>query len=207
MPETTSFLDALPKPDTLKLDSLPSDPSATLSIDLGLGSVGEELGKVHAGEADPLAEAPDLGNAPSPAAIQRALDEPLNAAKAIDGPALIARARATLPTQAPAPAFDVQGPIKGITDQLLPPGAAIQMPSEIPMPEGIGDFSAPLRRLAEVGAATPMKLLQAMLAVLDKLVNTATDVDRLRQYTVEALGEILAAQSGALSDGLPLPAL
>ena len=206
MPETSIF-DALPTTDALgpALAMLPTSVSLP-AVDVT--SLGADIGRSAPGGGDPLAGTmPDLSAAPSTAAFRRALDEPLAAATAIDGPSLIAGARGSLPAQAPAPAFDVQGVIKGITDPVLPAGTGVTVPASIPMPAELGDFSAPLRRLGEAGAATPLRLLQAMLAVLQKLVETATDVDRIKTYTAEALGEILVAQTGILRDRLPLATL
>jgi hypothetical protein len=205
MPET--LFDALPSTDALgpALATLPT--SVTLPA-VDVTSLGADIGSKAPTGGDPLAGTmPDLSDAPSPAGFRRALDEPLAAATAVDGPSLIAQARGSLPAQAPAPTFDVQSPIKGITDAVLPQGTAVPVPSNLAMPPELGDFSAPLRRLAEAGAATPLRLLQAMLAVLQKLVDTATDVDKIKTYTAEALGEILIAQTSTLRDRLPLATL
>jgi hypothetical protein len=206
MPDTSIF-DALPTTDSLgtALNMLPTSVKLP-AVDVT--TLGADIGRSAPGGGDPLAGTlPDLSAAPSVATFRRGLDEPLAAATAIDGPSLIARAKGSLPAQAPAPTFDVQGVIKGITDPVLPAGTGVTVPSTLPMPPELGDFSAPLRRLGEAGAATPLRLLQAMLAVLQKLVETATDVEKIKTYTAEALGEILVAQTGILRDRLPLATL
>ena len=205
MPE--SIFDALPTSDALgpALATLPTSVSLP-AVDVT--SLGTDIGRSAPSGADKaIDKVPDLSTAPSPAAFRRALDEPLAAVTSVDGPSLIEKAKGSLPAQAPAPTFDVQGVISGITTPVLPAGTGVTVPPNIPMPTQLGDFSAPLRRLGEAGAATPLRLLQAMLAVLQKLVDTATDVEKIKTYTAESLGEILVAQTGILRDRLPLVSL
>lgn len=210
MPETSIF-DVLPTTDALG-PALATLPTSVQLPSVDVTKLGADIGKSAPSGGDPLAgKMPDLSTAPSTADFRRAIDGPLAAATAVDGPSLIASAKGSLPAQAPAPTTfavgDLQNTIKRITDPVLPAGTAVPVPSSIPMPAELGDFSAPLRRLGEAGAATPLRLLQAMLAVLQKLVDTARDVDRIKTYTAEALGEILVAQTGILRDRLPLATL
>lgn len=202
-----SFLDALPSTDALG-PALALLPTRAPLPELDLSALGGAIaGAAPPQAADPLDGAlPDLREAPSPAAFGKALDGPLVAATAVDGPSLIESARASLPTPAAAPTFDVQGVVGRITSPVLPSGVT-PVKVDVPLPPELGDFSAPLRRLAEAGAATPLRLLQAMLAVVDRLVETATDADRLKDFTAAALSEILVAQAQELRDRLPLDAL
>jgi hypothetical protein len=150
---------------------------------------------------------PQTGDAPSPLVFRAALSDPLSKLTAIDASSLAAGVNA-------APAPTPQGKIpevnrvaESITSQVLPKGAAAPVDTSVALPAALGDFGAPLRRLADAGAATPLRLLQVMLTVLDRLVATATDAEKLKGYTVEALSEILIAQTGELRDRLPVDAL
>jgi uncharacterized protein YdcH (DUF465 family) len=204
-----SILDALPSTDALgpALALIPT--SAELpTADPAVGAMGSEIaGSVPAVSDEALlGTLPDLSGAPSAAGFRRALDEPLAAATAVDGPSLIARASGSLPATAPAPTFDVQGVMGRITGPVLPSGVG-PIQTDVPLPASLGDFRAPLRRLGEAGAATPLRLLQAMLTVLDRLVETATDAERLKAFTAESLGEILVAQTDELRARLPRAAM
>jgi ElaB/YqjD/DUF883 family membrane-anchored ribosome-binding protein len=202
-----SLLDALPSTDALG-PALALLPTRVSLPDLDVSGLGSEIaGSAPPVSGDPLEGAiPDLRDAPSPEGFQRALDEPLAAATAVDGPSLVASARASLPASPPAPDFDIQGVVGRITSPVLPSGVG-PVKTDVPFPPELGDLSAPLRRLTEAGAATPLRLLQAMLTVLDRLVETATDADRLKAFTAEALGEILVAQTREVRDHLPLASL
>lgn len=201
-------------PDASIFDSLPGldavQPAVNaLPVDLSLPRVDLPLADLQAlPAAAPTADAvPDLAGAPSPGGFRRALEEPLGGLAALDGQALVASARGPIPVEIPKPGFDVNGVAGQITAQVLPAGAGRAVNVDVPLPAALGDFTGPLRRLSEAGAATPLRLLHVLLTVLDRLVETATDADRLREYTVEALGEILVAQCGTLRDALPGDAL
>ncbi|HET7228991.1 MAG TPA: hypothetical protein VFJ16_03280 [Longimicrobium sp.] len=208
MPETASLFDTLPSTDDLQLSAAtlpsftaPSLPGVdTLGSDIA-SSVPADLGNAAGGNL------PDLSGAPSPTAFRSALSDPLGKLTSVNAGSLAAGVNATPPPRVDKKVPEVNRVAEGITSKVLPAGAGAPVDGNVPLPAALGDFSAPLRRLAEAGAATPLRLLQVMLTVLDRLVDTATDVDKLKGYTVEALSEILIAQTGELRNALPLDAL
>lgn len=208
MPETATLFDSIPSTDDLQLSgaTLPSftPPSLpgidTLGSDIA-SSVPADVGNVAGGAL------PDLSGAPSPSAFRAALSDPLSKLTSVDADSLAAGVNATPPPVVDKKVPEVNRVVEGITSQVLPASTSRAVDTDVPLPSALGDFSAPLRRLAEAGAATPLRLLQVMLTVLDRLVDTATDAERLKGYTVEALGEILVAQTAELRYRLPLDAL
>ena len=59
------------------------------------------------------------------------------------------------------------------------------------------DFSAlsePLSRLAHAGVTTPLRLLTMTLKIVQSLVNTVTDTDKMVALTTDSLDEIYANQ-------------
>ncbi|HWK90576.1 MAG TPA: hypothetical protein VNP72_11375, partial [Longimicrobium sp.] len=204
MPDSSIF-SALPGTGDLSLSALPSSiPLPKLDTDLGALKT-SLMGSVGGGA--PAVEMPDLSGAPSGAGFRNALEEPLSSLTSVDAKSLIDNAKGSLPVEMPKASFDVNGVVSQITSQVLPAEASGSMDTDIGLPSALGDFTGPLRRLAEAGAATPLRMLNMMLTILDRLVTTATDADKLKQFTAEALGEILVAQVQNLRDVLPLAAL
>ncbi|HEU4561829.1 MAG TPA: hypothetical protein VFS20_28650 [Longimicrobium sp.] len=205
---TATIFDSLPSTDDLGL-SAATLPGFTPPSLPGVDTLAANMtSAVPANTGNAADEAmPDTSGAPSPTAFRSALNDPLSKLTAIDASALAAGVNA-----APAPAITAKPPevnrvAESITSTVLPRDVAAPVDTSVELPSALGDFSAPLRRLADAGAATPLRLLQVMLTVLDRLVATATDAEKLKGYTVEALSEILIAQTGELRDRLPVDAL
>lgn len=205
---TASLFDSLPGPDALNLSSasLPGfTPPALPGVDaLGASiaaSVPADVGSTAGGSLGTLPEPP------SPAGFRAALRDPLAQLTSVDADSLAAGVNATPPPAVERKVPEVNRVVEGITSKVLPASVSAPVDTGVALPAALGDFGAPLRRLAEAGAATPLRLLQVMLTVLDRLVETATDAQALKGYTVEALGEILVAQADGLRDRLPLDAV
>lgn len=205
MPATGVFA-SLPSLEDLNLDVLPKSVPLP-SLDTDVGKLKDQLLGSVSDPSKGLAM-PDLSGAPSAGGFQRALDGPLGQLTAVDGRSLIASAKASLPkVQVSRAVPDVNGVVSQITTKLLPAGGSSPIRVDLALPPALGDFSAPLQRLAEAGAATPLRMLNVLLTVFDRFVTTVTDADKLRQFTTEAVQEILVAQVEALRDLLPQDAV
>ena len=152
MPATGVFA-SLPSLEDLNLGVLPKElPLPKLDTDVG-ALKDQLLGSV----SDPSKglAMPDLSGAPSAGGFQRALEGPLSQLTAVDGKSLIASAKGALPKVQVSRAIpDVNGVVSQITTKVLPAGGSGPVRIDLALPPSLGDFSAPLQRLAEAGAAT-----------------------------------------------------
>ncbi len=64
-----------------------------------------------------------------------------------------------------------------------------------------------LNQLSQAGVTVPMRLLKIMLSILDTLVNTLSDTDKLVAFTTQSLQEAYLQQIETLDVRLPLVAL
>jgi len=121
------------------------------------------------------------------------LTQPLSQIKSINGDFLI-KEITPLPIKLDTPNFDINAVMSGIT----PPSISLNIP-------GLSEITAPLSQINNAVAATPMRLLNIILKVLDSLVNVPPD--KLIELSQAALAEIYKHQIETLQDRLPLVAL
>ena len=205
MPATGVFA-SLPSLEDLNLGVLPKELPLP-KLDTNIGALKDQLLGSVSDPSKGLAM-PNLSGAPSAGGFQRALEGPLSQLTAVDGKSLIASAKGTLPKVQVSRAIpDVNGVVSQITTKVLPAGGSGPVQVDLALPPSLGDFSAPLQRLAEAGAATPLRMLNVLMTVLDRFVTTVTDAQKLKQFTTEAVQEILVSQVETLRDLLPQEAL
>jgi uncharacterized protein YoxC len=121
------------------------------------------------------------------------LAQPLSQIKSINGDFLI-KEITPLPIKLDTPNFDINAVMSGIT----PPSISLNIP-------GLSEITAPLSQINNAVAATPMRLLNIILKVLDSLVNVPPE--KLIELSQTALAEIYKHQIQTLQDRLPLIAL
>ncbi|MEN8220030.1 MAG: hypothetical protein ABFS56_27510 [Pseudomonadota bacterium] len=121
------------------------------------------------------------------------LSQPLSQIKSINGDFLI-KEITPLPIKLDTPNFDINAVMSGITL----PSFSLNIP-------GLSEVTAPLSQINNAVAATPMRLLNIILKVLDSLVNVQPD--KLIELSQTALAEIYKHQIETLQDRLPLVAL
>lgn len=112
-----------------------------------------------------------------------------------------------LPINLPAPTFDVNGTMGKITNAVIP----VQVDTPTTTPDlpwlDVDSFTAPLRKLADAGASTPMRILGMLLKIVESFKNTLTDPSKMTELTTEALAEIYVVQLRTLRHNLPLHSL
>ena len=109
----------------------------------------------------------------------------------------------SLPVDMGTPTFDINGVTKQITDKIIP--AQMTVPSiDIQIPGlNVSQFSEHLNKLANAGAATPMKFLDILMNIAKSFVGVVTDQDLLIKLTKDAVSEIYSAQVENLKFNIP----
>ncbi len=145
---------------------------------------------------------------PTKEGFMNQLSGPLDKLKGVNSKSLLGDAASGgLPIKMDLPSFDAKGITSSLTSKLLPSDmSGPNPPSDLPG-FSVEEFAAPLRKLADAGAATPMRLLRMIMTVVNKFVETVSDKETLKKLMVESLKEIQIAQIEALQNGLPASAL
>ncbi len=133
------------------------------------------------------------------------LSQPLDQIKSINSNSLVGNITSNpLPVNLPAPSFDLNKVIGQINSKIIPVNVATPtVDTNVPLL----DFSAltePLNRLAQAGVTTPLRLLTMTLKIVQALVNTVTNTDKMVALATESLDEIYASQAQTLNNRLPL---
>ncbi len=104
------------------------------------------------------------------------------------------------------PSFDINTPMKTISEALAPSG----QPSspDISDPENFPGFDSneallQLKKLADAGKATPMRMIKMYLQVFSEFIDKATDKEKIVQLAVESLEEIYLGQIIKLQYNIP----
>ncbi len=201
--------DQLPDPSRLK-ELIAFKPEAMGFEKLDLAGLTGSLGNIQVGDKLSGLSLPPLPAGLSKDGFMQALGEPLNKLKTFGPDSVLGKIESGfLPVNLPAPDFDLNSAIAGITSKILPGAGTIAAPTfKVNLP-GL-DFSGmiePLDRLARAGAAAPMRLLHMVMRLADSLVATMTDTDKLCELTIESLREIYSRQIFELQAALPVYAL
>ncbi len=143
--------------------------------------------------------------------VTNRLQEPLSAMTAINAESISESVKkSALPVSPEAPAFDIDTPMKTISDALSPSG----QPSTPTINDGeqfpgfdSAEALQQLKKLAAAGKATPMRMVNMYLKVFDGIIDKATDKQKLIQLAVESLEEIYLGQIIKLQYNLPYKVL
>ncbi len=203
------IVDQLPNPSQLK-QLITFDPKAMGFQPFDLAGLTASLRDIHVGDKLSGLSLPQLPTALSKDGFLQTLNQPLDKLKSFDAKSVLGDiGSGSLPVDLPAPEFDLNGAIAGITSRILPGAGTVTAPAFNVNIPGL-DFSGmvePLNRLARAGAATPLRLLHLLLRLADAFVATVTDTDQLLGLTIQSLREIYSQQIVELQAGLPVYAL
>jgi ElaB/YqjD/DUF883 family membrane-anchored ribosome-binding protein len=148
---------------------------------------------------------PDIPASLSREAFMAGLRGPLDRIKSINATSLVGEITAgALPVSLEPPDFDISSVMSGITAAVVPvrlpaPKLDLTIPGLDPQA-----FADPLQKLAEAGAATPMRLLFIMMNTVRRLAAAVSDPDKLIEFTEQSFREIYASQVQILRHQIPL---
>jgi hypothetical protein len=194
--QLTKLLDGKFSPDMLGV----GDPK-----DLDARGLGDEISKSIPADGVAGLPVPDIPASLSREAFMAGLRGPLDRIKSINATSLVGEITAgALPVSLEPPDFDISSIMGGITAAVVPvrlpaPKLDLAIPGLDPQA-----FVDPLRKLAEAGAATPMRLLSIMMNTVRRLAAAVSDPDKLIEFTEQSFREIYASQVQILRHQIPL---